>query len=70
MEFAKEKYWFHGNSLLDFITDSSSNNVVACYKTEEEAVPFFKDAIRSGNKWKKLSYWHSSRNTIVKSKMF
>lgn len=69
LQFTKEKNWFHGDSLFEFITDSF-NDTVSCYKSEEEAVPVFIDAIKHGNKEKNLSYWHSSRNRIIKSKLF
>lgn len=70
LEYSKSKYWFHGDELLDFISIPTINNVVACYKSEVDALPYFKEAIKQGNKEKKLSYWHSSRNNVVPTSNF
>ncbi len=55
-------YW---NDLLAFLSNNNSPSSVSVYKSEKDAHFDFLNSMRNGKKEKKLTYWHSSRNTLI-----
>ena len=57
-------YW---NDLLNFLSQNTIPSAVSVYKSEQDALPDFLSSMRKGNKDRKLTYWHSSRNRLTGS---
>lgn len=55
------------NDLLNFLSQNTMPCSVSVYKTEQDALPSFLSSMRKGDKDRKLTYWHSSRNRLAGS---
>lgn len=61
---ARRSMNFNSLELLNFLSMENGSHSISVYKSEEEALPDFLASMQKGDKGKKLTYWHSSRNKL------